>query len=171
MVNAMASANNVESMTNVSTIASANSNIKGNPSISAIVMANIMPNIVPNGSANANADADPNANPITYAGANSDVTAYAGDGDKASEIDDMVWVAPRMLKHLVGQGHAEFSSGRQQDAAEYMQHLLEVSFFSSCYSYRVCFFEMFFVVYIFSPSVFLLVYRCPRVFGEKFTFK
>ena len=35
-------------------------------------------------------------------------------------------VAPRMFKHLVGQGHAEFSSGRQQDAAEYMQHLLEV---------------------------------------------
>lgn len=32
-----------------------------------------------------------------------------------------------MFKHLVGQGHAEFSSGRQQDAAEYMQHLLEVN--------------------------------------------
>ncbi len=31
-----------------------------------------------------------------------------------------------MFKHLVGHGHAEFSSGRQQDAAEYMQHLLEV---------------------------------------------
>lgn len=38
----------------------------------------------------------------------------------------MVVVAPRMFKHLVGHGHSEFSSGRQQDAAEYMQHLLEV---------------------------------------------
>lgn len=56
--------------------------------------------------------------------------AKAGDSDKGNkhdDIDDMVWVAPRMLKHLVGQGHADFSSGRQQDAAEYMQHLLEVS--------------------------------------------
>ena len=51
----------------------------------------------------------------------------AADSDKGNKDDDMVWVAPRMLKHLVGQGHAEFSSGRQQDAAEYMQHLLEVS--------------------------------------------
>lgn len=42
------------------------------------------------------------------------------------EGDDLVVVAPRMFKHLVGQGHVEFSSGRQQDAAEYMQHLLEV---------------------------------------------
>ncbi|CAN0471080.1 unnamed protein product, partial [Hapterophycus canaliculatus] len=37
-----------------------------------------------------------------------------------TEDDDLVVVAPRMFKHLVGQGHAEFSSGRQQDAAEYM---------------------------------------------------
>lgn len=53
--------------------------------------------------------------------------AKAGDSDKGNKDDDMVWVAPRMFKHLVGQGHAEFSSGRQQDAAEYMQHLLEAS--------------------------------------------
>eukprot|EP00752_Nemacystus_decipiens_P002407 g2270.t1 len=54
-------------------------------------------------------------------------SAEAGDR-KAKENDDgddLVVVAPRMFKHLVGQGHVEFSSGRQQDAAEYMQHLLE----------------------------------------------
>ena len=35
-------------------------------------------------------------------------------------------VAPRMFKHLVGKGHAEFSGGRQQDASEYLSFLLEV---------------------------------------------
>lgn len=52
-----------------------------------------------------------------------------GDGDGEGEGGDdasEVVVAPRMFKHLVGQGHSEFSTGRQQDAAEYMQHLLEV---------------------------------------------
>ena len=31
-----------------------------------------------------------------------------------------------MFKQLVGKGHAEFATGRQQDAVEYFQHLLEV---------------------------------------------
>lgn len=35
-------------------------------------------------------------------------------------------VAPRMFKQLVGKDHPEFSSGRQQDAGEYFQHLLQV---------------------------------------------
>jgi ubiquitin carboxyl-terminal hydrolase 5/13 len=35
-------------------------------------------------------------------------------------------VAPRMFKSIVGQGHGEFSSGRQQDASEYFMHLLQV---------------------------------------------
>jgi ubiquitin carboxyl-terminal hydrolase 5/13 len=34
-------------------------------------------------------------------------------------------VNPRMFKNLVGRGHAEFSTGRQQDAVEFFQHLLE----------------------------------------------
>jgi len=34
-------------------------------------------------------------------------------------------VAPRMLISLVGKGHSEFSSSRQQDAAEYLAHLVE----------------------------------------------
>lgn len=35
-------------------------------------------------------------------------------------------VRPQMFKSLVGRGHAEFSSNRQQDAVEYFQHLLEL---------------------------------------------
>lgn len=46
--------------------------------------------------------------------------------NKTERDDGLVVVTPRMFKHLVGHGHSEFSSGRQQDAAEYMQHLLEV---------------------------------------------
>lgn len=36
------------------------------------------------------------------------------------------FVAPRRLKTLIGRGHAEFSSARQQDAAEYYQHLVDL---------------------------------------------
>jgi ubiquitin carboxyl-terminal hydrolase 5/13 len=35
-------------------------------------------------------------------------------------------VCPRMFKALVGRGHPEFSSGRQQDALDFFQHLLAV---------------------------------------------
>ena len=34
-------------------------------------------------------------------------------------------VAPRMFKTVIGRGHPEFSTGRQQDAVEFFQHLLE----------------------------------------------
>jgi len=37
-----------------------------------------------------------------------------------------VAVCPRMFKQIVGKGHPEFSTGRQQDSVEYFQHLLEV---------------------------------------------
>ena len=42
------------------------------------------------------------------------------DGENAA-----VAVQPRMFKNLVGKGHSEFASARQQDAVEYFQHLLE----------------------------------------------
>jgi hypothetical protein len=42
-------------------------------------------------------------------------------------------VAPRRFKNLAGRGHAEFSSARQQDAAEYFQHLLEVRNFAGVF--------------------------------------
>lgn len=47
------------------------------------------------------------------------------EGGKVANLEKYV-VAPRMFKHLVGKGHPEFSSGRQQDVSEYFQYLLEV---------------------------------------------
>ena len=35
-------------------------------------------------------------------------------------------LAPAMLKHLIGRGHAEFSTMRQQDALEFLQHLFKL---------------------------------------------
>jgi ubiquitin carboxyl-terminal hydrolase 5/13 len=35
-------------------------------------------------------------------------------------------LAPAMLKHLIGRGHAEFSTMRQQDAFEFLLHLLKL---------------------------------------------
>jgi len=35
-------------------------------------------------------------------------------------------VRPQSFKNLIGKGHEEFSSGRQQDAQEYMQHLFDI---------------------------------------------
>lgn len=34
-------------------------------------------------------------------------------------------VRPSAFKALIGRGHAEFSTGRQQDAQEFLQHLVE----------------------------------------------
>jgi uncharacterized UBP type Zn finger protein len=36
-------------------------------------------------------------------------------------------ISPQMFKFLVGKGHPEFSTGNQQDAYEYLQHLLKVT--------------------------------------------
>jgi uncharacterized UBP type Zn finger protein len=47
-------------------------------------------------------------------------------------------IEPRMFKTLVGRGHAEFSSGRQQDAAEYLQHLLDILLRCVCVRASVC---------------------------------
>ena len=57
----------------------------------------------------------------TLAALNTD--RYARDGPEDFETPE---IAPRMFKQLVGKNHAEFSTGRQQDAVEYFQHLLEV---------------------------------------------
>lgn len=47
-----------------------------------------------------------------------------GEGDGVEE--SAAAVAPRMLKAVLGKGHPEFSSTRQQDAHEFYQHLLTV---------------------------------------------
>eukprot|EP00040_Diaphanoeca_grandis_P027879 m.159692 g.159692 ORF g.159692 m.159692 type:complete len:829 (-) comp31148_c0_seq1:27-2513(-) len=46
-----------------------------------------------------------------------------GEGEVAASE---VCVRPMSFRSLVGRGHSEFSSSRQQDAAEYLQHLLDV---------------------------------------------
>ena len=34
-------------------------------------------------------------------------------------------IRPYMFKRLIGKGHAEFSGGKQQDASEYLHHLID----------------------------------------------
>ena len=55
------------------------------------------------------------------------INALVSDEYASPEAENAaVAVCPRMFKQLVGKGHPEFSTGRQQDAVEYFQHLLEV---------------------------------------------
>ena len=49
--------------------------------------------------------------------------ASSGDSGTATEPQS---VRPQMFKSLIGRGHPEFSTGRQQDAVEYLEHLCEV---------------------------------------------
>ncbi|SPO07111.1 related to ubiquitin thiolesterase [Cephalotrichum gorgonifer] len=44
-------------------------------------------------------------------------------GEGGSDARYQRGLAPAMLKHLIGRGHAEFSTMRQQDAFEFLQHL------------------------------------------------
>ncbi|KAG5762431.1 hypothetical protein H9Q72_009462 [Fusarium xylarioides] len=49
------------------------------------------------------------------------------DSDVAAEgITHQKGLAPAMLKHLIGRGHEEFSTMRQQDALEFLQHLFKL---------------------------------------------
>ena len=45
-------------------------------------------------------------------------------------------IAPRMFKSLVGRGHPEFSTNKQQDAQEYLLHLVNIIEVSSQISCR-----------------------------------
>eukprot|EP00927_Polykrikos_kofoidii_P060111 TRINITY_DN55174_c0_g1_i1.p1 TRINITY_DN55174_c0_g1~~TRINITY_DN55174_c0_g1_i1.p1 ORF type:complete len:864 (+),score=183.87 TRINITY_DN55174_c0_g1_i1:104-2593(+) len=45
------------------------------------------------------------------------------EGD--DEDDPKFLIAPQMFRTLIGKGHPEFSSNRQQDAAEFLQYLLD----------------------------------------------
>ena len=47
------------------------------------------------------------------------------DVNQDSEVAHQKGLAPAMLKHLIGRGHAEFSTMRQQDAFEFLQHLIK----------------------------------------------
>ncbi|GBG74219.1 hypothetical protein CBR_g17932 [Chara braunii] len=48
----------------------------------------------------------------------------AAEGESVMQAQE--GIPPRMFKTLIGTGHPEFSSGRQQDALEFFQHLLDV---------------------------------------------
>eukprot|EP01118_Nematostelium_gracile_P005226 TRINITY_DN1635_c0_g1_i1.p1 TRINITY_DN1635_c0_g1~~TRINITY_DN1635_c0_g1_i1.p1 ORF type:complete len:838 (-),score=281.18 TRINITY_DN1635_c0_g1_i1:110-2623(-) len=58
-------------------------------------------------------------------GLQSGIYSHQPQETKEGERPPASGIAPRMLKSIVGKGHPEFSSGRQQDAIEYFQHLLE----------------------------------------------
>lgn len=50
-----------------------------------------------------------------------------GDENGASESrGDQIGIAPRMFKALVGRGHPEFSTNRQQDAQEFLLHFINM---------------------------------------------
>ncbi|KAI9999721.1 hypothetical protein NQD34_011564 [Periophthalmus magnuspinnatus] len=50
-----------------------------------------------------------------------------GDENGASEArGDQIGIAPRMFKALVGRGHPEFSTNRQQDAQEFLLHFINM---------------------------------------------
>jgi ubiquitin carboxyl-terminal hydrolase 5/13 len=46
--------------------------------------------------------------------------------ESSPEVPHQRGLAPAMLKHLVGRGHEEFSTMRQQDAFEFLLHLLKL---------------------------------------------
>ncbi|KAK0708668.1 hypothetical protein B0H67DRAFT_648700 [Lasiosphaeris hirsuta] len=57
-----------------------------------------------------------------YSKPDSDVTV----SQHSTEVPYQKGLAPSMLKHLIGRGHAEFSTMRQQDAFELLQHLIKL---------------------------------------------
>ncbi|KAL2261413.1 hypothetical protein VTK26DRAFT_4208 [Humicola hyalothermophila] len=46
--------------------------------------------------------------------------------EHSPEVPHQKGLQPSMLKHLIGRGHAEFSTMRQQDAFELLQHLIKL---------------------------------------------
>jgi len=51
---------------------------------------------------------------------------YALPGDCEINSDSQVGISPHMFRHLIGRGHSEFSSKKQQDAQEFFLHLINV---------------------------------------------
>ena len=52
-------------------------------------------------------------------------SATVTDDSLPSSNDPKYRVPPRMFKHLIGQGHVDFCTNQQQDAAQFLQYLLE----------------------------------------------
>ncbi|KAK4245949.1 hypothetical protein C7999DRAFT_15874 [Corynascus novoguineensis] len=57
-----------------------------------------------------------------YSKPDSDVIA----SEHSPEVPHQKGLQPSMLKHLIGRGHQEFSTMRQQDAFEFLQHLIKL---------------------------------------------
>ena len=43
-----------------------------------------------------------------------------------ARLQDQDGIAPQMFKSVIGRGHPEFSTNRQQDAQEFFMHLLSL---------------------------------------------
>mmetsp|Transcript_41336 Transcript_41336/g.107019 ORF Transcript_41336/g.107019 Transcript_41336/m.107019 type:complete len:466 (+) Transcript_41336:480-1877(+) len=58
------------------------------------------------------------------------VRSRPAEGASAEEVqsaqNSQDGILPRLFKNCIGRNHEEFSSGRQQDAAEYYQHVLDI---------------------------------------------
>jgi ubiquitin carboxyl-terminal hydrolase 5/13 len=57
-----------------------------------------------------------------YSKPDGDVTA----SEYSPEVSHQKGLAPSMLKHLIGRGHEEFSTMRQQDAFEFLLHIMQL---------------------------------------------
>ncbi len=53
------------------------------------------------------------------------VVTESVDDSSPSSNDPKYRLPPRMFKHVIGSDHVDFCTGQQQDAAQYVQHLLE----------------------------------------------
>ena len=51
--------------------------------------------------------------------------AFSKPLDLEDDNDPRYRLAPRMFKHLIGKDHVDFCTGQQQDAAQFLQYLLE----------------------------------------------
>lgn len=48
--------------------------------------------------------------------------------DKSKDVDDLQpGISPLMFRTLVGKGHQEFSTKKQQDAMEFLEHVLKMT--------------------------------------------
>jgi ubiquitin carboxyl-terminal hydrolase 5/13 len=52
-------------------------------------------------------------------------SAVVTDASTSSSLDPKYRLPPRMFKHVIGKDHVDFRTGQQQDAAQYLQYLLE----------------------------------------------
>ncbi len=55
----------------------------------------------------------------------SPIDADSEGKDNGASTDPKYRLPPRMFKHVVGSSHVDFCTGQQQDAAQYLQYLLE----------------------------------------------